>query len=117
MANDRSRVFGSCLMPRYVIITPTLFTERDWSRFGCNELIAAGYDMYAIEAGPALGLPDTLYARAGRASTRLARRPATVGELEELISEIKDNDIVLVEARLSPATRSLFALLTRYHVS
>ncbi|HVY59180.1 MAG TPA: hypothetical protein VHA77_15120 [Xanthobacteraceae bacterium] len=104
-------------MARYVILSEIRFTERDWQRFGCAEFAAAGYEIMPVEVGRALGQGAGAGARGRFRTMEGVIVTATLDELERLLAQLKKNDVVLLEARLSKVTRPLFRLLKRHRVA
>jgi hypothetical protein len=103
-------------MPRYMILTKTLFTERDWQRFGCAEFAAAGYEVVPVELGRALVRAAAVERRAGFRSREGAREIPDIDVLDQFLGTVTEKDVVLVEARLSSDTRPLFRLLGKHRI-
>jgi hypothetical protein len=102
---------SATLKKRYYIVSHTAFTARDWDRFGCEDMQAAGYQVCPVVMGRALGVPQ-----AAQQSIEAAAIPATLTSAEAMVAGMRPVDIVVVELRLSPATRPFFRWLTRHGV-
>jgi hypothetical protein len=98
-------------MSRYYIVSHAAFSARDWDRFGCDEMQAAGYQVCPIVMDTALGA-----SAAARPSIEGTIVPQTLQAAEALVGGIGPSDIVLVELRLSAATRPFFRMLRRHGV-
>src|SRR5690348_592916 len=98
-------------MARYVILSEIVFTERDWQRFGCADFAALGYEVVPIQLDRALrvGAPT------GTPNERVVALE-NLAALDRLLARARGDDIVMVEARLSPTTLPLFRLLRKHRI-
>ena len=99
-------------MPRYIILSESLFSSRDWDRFGCEELRRHGYQVQPVQIAVALGSRPPQQ-NANFFSIDGIVEPGGLDALEGLLSDIGPADIVLVESRLSKITWPLFQILRR----
>jgi hypothetical protein len=98
-------------MARYIILTESLFTERDWRRFGCAELQSKGYEVIPLQIGLALGNKARPRPAGAFRSVAGAAELESLAALDRLLMAGDTGDIILVESRLSTTTRPLFRLL------
>ncbi len=99
-----------------MILSETLFTERDWQRFGCAEFAAAGYEIQPVQLGRLFGRVCTIEARDGFRPREGAVDIDDIDVLDRLLGKVTEKDVVLVETRLSPDTRPLFRLLRKHRI-
>ncbi|MBI1202272.1 MAG: hypothetical protein GC182_07155 [Rhodopseudomonas sp.] len=98
-------------MARYVIFTESLFTKRDWDRFGCADFVAAGYDVVCIEIGHLFGSKSGTLGRGDFTSIPEAVVPADLAALDAFLRLIADADLVFMQVSLSQRTRGFFRML------
>ncbi len=102
---------------RYIVIYGNIFAQKDWNRFGCQFFLDRGYDVIPIEFIPEKlerAFDNTVlddYTTIDQA-IRITNNQA----LNEFISSLTRNDLVVVMVNLKPQTQFLFEKLTEYNI-
>ncbi len=82
-------------MPKhYVLIFPHIFTERDWRRFGCEEMKKLGYQITIIQFSKLLQYDTDKLSRGDFKSHPEAKTPKNFDEVGKLLDGLSYQDII-----------------------